>query len=576
VSTVPRADRRRALASVLLVATVAWSAHFLHFRRFGLYEDDIYLLARQLNWSWRDWLVTLQRIVRTVYQGRPIGFLVATVVPFLCFRLGGIHALPVLYLVASAIVVTNALLAHRLFAVVYGPSFALLGALVFALYPADTTQAFLTHTLVLQPSLMLVLLALLTYVRGRRVLAYVLAAACLLTYESGVLAFFAAPLMRPTWEPGIVRRWAKHVIALLAIVTAVVALRVAAGEYRAANLESSDQGIGWSAVPARIVQSLWTGPQVNLSAYVRRPGWALGPNLDRGLVFGMAAAFAAVLAVLGTGQAFAAGLPPPAVLFRAAITGLVMLVGGYALEFSGWHFPPIYEAGRMSAVHLGATLGATLVAAAVLSLPWARARGRAPRAALAALTAFYLASLFGYRLIVQRGYVSAAQQQREYWSRIVSLVPDLSADTVVVLLDGEVPGNHFIAPSSWSDTWVLPLLFRDAGGRRPFLVGGGFSLRRGAESSGFDESLLEARGGTLRWSSALPGWVRVDRAAPLAAGKLVVLEHRGRKWKRRRGTITLQGIDVDLPPPPAGATLHLLPGPLHDLMLAPEGGGGGP
>jgi hypothetical protein len=373
--------------------------------------------------------------------------------------------------------------------------------------------------------------------------------------------------MRPTWEPGIVRRWAKHVVVLLAIVAAVIALRMAAGEYRAANIKSSDQGIGWSEVPARVVQSLWTGPQVNLSAFATRPGWAVTMNMDRGLALGMAAVFAAILAALGTGHGFAAGLAPAPVLLRAGITGLVMLVGGYAFEFSGWHFPPVYKAGRMSAVHLGATLGATLVAAAALSLPWAWARGRAARAGLAVLTALYLASLFGYRLVVQRGYVSAAEQQREYWSRIVSLVPDLSADTVVVLQGGEAPGNRFIAPSSWSDTWVFPFLFRDAGGRSPFLVGGHYPLRRGAESSGFDESLLEAREGTLRWSAAVPGWVRVDRAAPLAPGKLVVLEHRGRKWKRRRGTITLQGIDVDLPPPPPGATLHLLPGPLHDLMV---------
>ena len=568
----PAPDRRRAFWSALLVAVIAWSAHFLFFRRFGLYEDDFYVVAPQLAWTWRDALAAMEGTVRTLTQGRPIGFLIATVVPFACFQLGGVRALPLAYLAASAIIVLNALLAHRLLTAAYGPSFALLGALAFTLYPADTSQAFLTHALVLQPSLTFVLLALLAYLRQRRVLAYLLATGCLLTYESGVLAFFAAPLVGATWEPGIVRRWTRHVAVLLAIVAAVVALRVAMGEYRAANLEQSDQHIAWRQVPTRVLEAVWTGPQVSLGAFVTRPGWAMAVNLDSGLALGVAASFAAIFAVLGLPPGFAAGTAARPVLLRAGLTGLVMLVGGYAFEFSGWHFPPVYKAGRMSAVHAGAALGAAILVASLLSIPWTRVRGRAARVGIGALTALYLASLFAYGLVVQRSFVDAAQQEREYWSRIVALVPDLSGDTVVILVGSEPSRNRFILPSSWSDSWVFRFLYHDARGRSPFLVGGRFPLHRGAPNEGFDESLVQARDGKLRWSAEVPGWMRVDRAQPLESGRVVVLERRGFKWKRRGGSITLQGIDIDLPPAPPGATIRLLPGPLHDLLLAPAEG----
>ena len=186
--------------------------------------------------------------------------------------------------------------------------------------------------------------------------------------------------------------------------------------------------------------------------------------------------------------------------------------------------------------------------------------------------ALYLASLFAYGLVVQRGFVDAAQQEREYWSRIVALVPDLSGDTVVILVGSEPSRNRFILPSSWSDSWVFRFLYHDARGRSPFLVGGRFPLHRGGPNEGFDESLVQARDGKLRWSAEVPGWMRVDRAQPLESGRVVVLERRGFKWKRRGGSITLQGIDIDLPPAPPGATIRLLPGPLHDLLLAPAEG----
>ena len=570
----PTPDRRSVLWPTLLVAVIAWSAHFLFFRSFGLYEDDYFVVGRQLAWTWPQAWAWLIATVRDLPQGRPIGFLIAHVLPFSCFQLGGIHALPVLYLAASAIVVLNALLAHRLLSIVYGPSFGLLGALVFTLYPADTSHPFLTHLLVMQPSLTLVLLALLAYVRRRRVLAYVLAAGSLLTYESGVLAFFAAPLLSATWEAGIVRRFVRHLAVLLAIVAAVLALRVAVGEGRAANLKGSDQGTRWSHVPAHVLQALWTGPQVSLAAFAKRPVRAAREAADPNVGLGVAAAFAAIFAVLAPAARFAAGVAARRVLLRAGLTGFLMLVGGYAFEFSGYHFPPVYEVGRMTAVHMGATLGAAILVASLLSLPWTAARGRAARLALMALTTLYLASLFGFQLVVQRGFVRVAELQREYWWRIVGLVPDLAADTVVILMGSEPSRDEFIGTSSWADTWVLAFLFHDAAGRSPFLVGGRVPLRRGAPEAGFDESLLEAREGRLWWSSAVPPWVRIDRQAPLPEGKVVVLERRGSGWKRRKGSITFHGVDIVLRPRRRGSILRLVPGPLHDLLLAPAAGHG--
>ncbi len=550
VEASPSAAPSLAADSAFVVA-VAFISHFALFRRFGLYEDDYAFIAGPLTWSWGQAGAYVESCIRTLPQGRPIGFIVGSVVPFLCVRLGGLRALPLVYLCGAAVVCLNAFLAHRLLAR-YGRSFALLGALFFTLYPADTTHPLLTHSLLLQPALTFVLLALLAYARGGRVVAYGLAAGALFTYETGLLPFFAAPLLSPTWDRRLVRRWAGHVAIVFALVGVAVLLRLWVGERRMGEMEG-----GWIAVPGRIVQAVRVGTAVSLESFVRRSGFAfrqLGPeHLYPAALAALAVLVPVFLRRLATDRADRSDL------LRAGTTGLVMLVAGYGLAFTRDHFPPVEQAGRLTSVHMGATLGAAIVWAAAVSMLWTLARRRSARLAAAALTAVFVASLFTFRIVVQRGFVRSAEHQREYWSRIVELLPDLSYDSVVLLRGAEPPRSEFILTSSWADTHVLPLLFRDGSGRAPRLVGG---------VAPFDESFVEARGGMLWWSPLAPHWLQIDRTAPLPRD-VFVLEHTGSGWERRVGSITLGGMALELPPPARREGAGLEKGPLHDLLLAP-------
>ncbi len=545
----PDAARRIDAWDAALVVAVAWTAHFALFRRFGLYEDDYWYVGRTLGWTADDARRWAETCVRALPMGRPIGFLIGTIVPFLCFQLGGLRALPFVYLCGSLVVSLNALLAYRLLRLPYGRSFALIGALAFTLHPADTTHTLLTHNLALQPALTFLLLALLAYVRGRRVVSYFLAAGALLTYESAVLPFFAAPLLLPDWDRRLLRKWARHVVLVAAIVLAVVLLRRWMGDARIVDLHR-----GITTVPWRIVRSVFIGPQVSLGAFLERSAYAirwLGPNhLVR------AALAALALFTMLFLRRFGAEKLDRSTLARAAVTGLVMLAAGYGFAFTADHFPPTERAGRLTSVHLGATLGASMVFAALACAGWTIARSRRARITAAVLTAFVVSSLFGFRLLVQRGFVTSAEHQRAYWQTIVHLVPDLSEDTTVLLLGAEPAASNFILTSSWADTIVLPLLFRAPGGRSPQLVGG---------EERFRESFLSARDGELWWSPNAPDWLAIDRTVPLR--RVVVLELTSSGWQRRVGSITFHGITIPLPPPPVGARIALKKGPLYPLLL---------
>jgi hypothetical protein len=190
-----RALARESVQVLGLLALVTWVAYFLHFRQFGLYEDDYFFVGEVFG---SDPSVLSQRLgyYASWPQGRPIGFLLPNVLALVGSKLGGMHAL---YLLGFAIVLLNSFLFYLLLSRRFSRTIAVLGALSFCLFPADTTKILLTHAFQLQPSLTFLLLASICYLDGRRLLAYLLIIGSLLSYESTFVVFFEIPLLGARW-----------------------------------------------------------------------------------------------------------------------------------------------------------------------------------------------------------------------------------------------------------------------------------------------------------------------------------------------------------------------------------------
>lgn len=134
-----------------LLIALTGIAHFLHLPGFGLYEDDDHYIAEYLD---ADLAMIGELALRAVIewpQGRPLQSIVPPLVATLLYPHGG---LPALYLVAFAVTAFSVLLFHRLaLRVTAAPPVALIAAVMFCLYPADTTHPFLMHALVLRLAL---------------------------------------------------------------------------------------------------------------------------------------------------------------------------------------------------------------------------------------------------------------------------------------------------------------------------------------------------------------------------------------------------------------------------------------
>jgi hypothetical protein len=433
--------RHERAAAIVASALLVWLAQFHHAASFGLYEDDYFFISRAMGQDVSYVLARLS-VFWTLPQGRPFGFFLPDLLAFVGDKLGGLGAI---YILGSLIVILNTFLCYSLLRVRVPPAAAACGAAMFCLFPADTTKILLTHDFQLQPALTFALLASLAYTAGRGWLAYLLSAGALLSYESGFLALFALPLLLRRWERPLARELVRHALILAALVLLVIVARFAVGEVRAAQ---SVGGVG-DIIP-RLLGSLVLGPLRSVAATLYQP-LRVVPGWDAET---LVLALIALVAFAATLWRLAPAAPPR---WRSVLevggAGLAMLILGYGLAFT--HYPPSAIVGRGTSVHLGATEGMAVLAAAIA---WALLSVR-PRLGAALLSA-YFALAVGYYVTIERDFMRSWQLQRQFWQQVVACCSDVQDGTVLLYeLDPNVP-TTFIFANSWADPLVLEQTFR--------------------------------------------------------------------------------------------------------------------
>ena len=511
-------------AALALSALLVWVAQFHHFRDFGLYEDDYWFISQAMGKDASYLLARFQIAFTTLPQGRPFGFFVPDLLSFIGDKLGGLSAI---YLVGCAVVTLNTFLCFQLLRTRVPVAPAVVGAGVFCLFPSDTTKILLTHDFQLQPSLTFALLSGLAYMTGRRPLAYVIGAGALLSYENGFLALFALPLLAVPWGPWTPRELAKHVLIMIGIVALVVALRFAVGEGRAT---SSVGGVG--AIIPPLVGSLVLGPLRSLAGMVYGPLRAV-PTWDVETLVAAALGLAGFAIVLGRTRLYPT-VGQQRFALQVAAAGAVMLVIAYGLAFT--HFPPNALVGRGTSVHLGATIGMSVLAAGVA---WLLLSLR-PRVAAAIISA-YFALAVGYYVTIERDFIHSWQLQRAFWRQVAACCSDMQDGTVLLYALSQSDEPTFIFANSWADPLVLgeTFAFPATWSNPPRL----FSLTEWRDR-------VEVEGDHLRWW--VPGASWDEHWEELPSGNVIML------MRGADGALVRVTGSVDV----AGRTLELkAPGP---------------
>jgi hypothetical protein len=441
---------RSLIPSQILLALVVWVTHFFHARQFGLYEDDWSRIPYTAGIRWLQlWrLIWASTVTPDLSQGRPLHPAFIYIFSFLGFKSGSLTGL---YAIALTIAIANSLLFHSFLLKVYRDTrFALLGALAFCVFPADTTQAFLTHALGVQTAICLLLIAFHFYLTGWKKISYFVILVMLFNYETPFLVFAVAPLLgpRPKWA------LTKHWIAMACILLCSVAYRSTTGEDRVAHMGARQVFLGTS--------NMLTGPLTCLAMYIYRPIEAAVKlrGADWLVTLLSITAFAAIFFALYVSRRYFINFAPSGGFARTTEhsgdderqfrLGLVMLLLAYPLTLTT---VGISIAGLGTRVHTAAIFGGSTLCAWICSDFLSRVSNARRRYLRILCVACFYGLLLGFGLTVQHDYAIGWTEQREFWTDLLALCPPLDNGDVV-LLD----------PKGLRDTRQLLFLRKDVNG----------------------------------------------------------------------------------------------------------------
>ena len=553
-------------AAFLVLTT--WVAHFFYFRRFGLYEDDYALVSPAMGWSLSNLFDNAETAFLIWPQGRPLNFFLPPLLSFIGSRLGGLQ---VTYLIAFFIVTLNAILCYRLLKRVSSQSVAIIGALTFCLYPADTTHTFLTHAFHLQPSLSLFLIANHCYLSGKRILSYLSITCALLSYESPFMPFMAIPLLKNKRDAALARELALHIAILLTILFVAYSARISLGEERVAEVGLSISSL--AGIAFKLASAVFIGPIVSLGLFAYGPIRTLGYwNMQLMVVF---VVFLALFVRLLRGLEIAAPektinstrsmvLDCIAILRTAVrsagvaklfLAAVVMLCLAYVLSFT--HFPPIARYGRETSVHLAAAFGGSLLFACICAVFLSVANAYRMKSYAIIALATYFSLLMAYRFSIQLDFKQAWENKRAFWSGAVANLPDMADETIVFVLDHNLPKTRYILTNSWADAITLAQIFKFPGDwknpPRLFVV-----------HHNWTEGVVR-EGDQFNWEVPTATWVSHREALPNS--NVIVLEMERGKLVRRFGSLNVKGQGLELKSKPHGPATTWPRGPLYEYLV---------
>ncbi len=530
----------RDIKVLLLVGALIWVARYWDSRSFGLYADDYSRIPAGLEMGWDElWSTISWYVLGFRGQGRPFHSSLIYLFSFLGGRLGGLR---VLYWIGFSIITLNAFLLYLLLKRRTTQGFALLAALAFCLYSADTTQALLTHALGLQPAITFFLLAAHSYLSRRKVLAYSLLATSLVIYETPFLLFLAMPLLDAPRRPLGRKSWLGHGLILGGLLVGDMVLRSMAGEGRVLSLTLQQ------ALSTSILHML-QGPLVSLGTYGLRPLQAL-KAIDARIALRSLLLFPFLFLIVRSidlspdGEDHTLALPllgknlrlniPREIkdLINLLVAGVLMIVLAYPLTFTVRAYA---ISGRDTRVHFAAALGASIIVAFFLLL-FLHACARLRRRTLGNLAlGLYMTLMVAFGFVVQRDYQASWLIQKTFWRGLLAQSADAGAGTIIITEPGGLPDTQHIDANTWAVPHILDQLFEipESWDRPPRA----YRLIDGWEATILDgDGRIRLDGGTTVSSSDLYGL--------FDSRQVIFLSWSGEGFLRPRSFMTADGREI--------------------------------
>jgi hypothetical protein len=454
------------LTIFILLLAVNILGNFSGFLHFGIYEDDYWYVVNPVNFSTRELLSFLGDNITNIEagQGRLIGMNLPLLIIHFLYKIGGLYAL---YIAGLLLISLNAYLLFGLLRKNYGTLLGIMAAIIFVVFPADTTKPFLTHIYQLQLSLLFVLIGFYFLSKKRFLLSYIIAFCSLLTYENAFLPFFFAPfLVFSRWDRKIYLQGLRHLLICGAMIIAIFVFRKFSGEERVAELTMTDfikKTIASSLIgPATVFISFINAPLQSL-VFIKET--LITILLSAIVIFVSFWLFFSKYGFSAQTEAYRINLKSLKAnveigkelhqFLQLFLVSALMLAVAYLFSYT--HYPPTVLKGRMTSVHFGASIGGAVFVANLLYRLIYLLRQRKTIGFL--LVSIFLSLLAGYNFHVQTDYKNAWHNQQSFWSGISKICPDASDNMLILIPRNELDSTEFIETHTWPMPGVLDEIY---------------------------------------------------------------------------------------------------------------------
>jgi hypothetical protein len=437
---VTKAGIKSSLIPWAAIGVILFISHFLLVTEFGLYEDDYFYILPRLAENFDQFRAFFFNALSHPPQGRPLFTCLQGALAYFGYHAGGLvfcHLISFVFLWVSAVLLYQLLLPKL------SPQASFLGALLLVLFPLDTSRQILMHQMATIIPTTVLLCAFHLYVSRRFFLSYLVAAPLLITYESAFLPFIVAPFFLEEQSRKLIKNFVIHAVIFIGFLGIVFGTRALFGEPRAVEASSH-----LSEEIPKILWSCVANPTLGVWALVARPIDALMHSRAEGVIVVMLAGLTAFFVLrafrdsgrssdsVPVGVGASSVRPRDSARRRTALilcAGVIAWVIVYVLDFRPDYYPPGTTIGRLSGMHGIAGFGAALVVAAIASLLFDRLPQRL-HVGIDISGALFVGGLAGFGFHIQEAeYVTAWQQQRDFWLGLAPLIQDARPGDNIVL-----------------------------------------------------------------------------------------------------------------------------------------------
>jgi hypothetical protein len=329
--------------------------------------------------------------------------------------------------------IAKAILAYFVLRLRFERTLSALTALLFVISPLTTARQSLNLELTAAPGYFFAFAAILLYVRGRCILAFIAAGLAMLTYEPMVFLFVTAPLFRKdTLDRKALIQLARHAALCAAIFVAYFVWRRYSGEFRSAGI-ALGPAIIWHLASFDLMYSIDSFKSYLYGAYVGTVNLSIEAAFYTAAVFIPAVIFALRLAPAETESQREKHHQLMDGVWLGGLLVLLSFVLAY-FQLGGSTTWPL--AGRDTRAALATTFGSSLfVASLFLLLANALTRKLARRAVMAVFLLF-LSTEFAYSMFIQQDYVSVWRHDVSLLNQAIMLTPDAGPDSTLII-DGQ-------------------------------------------------------------------------------------------------------------------------------------------